>query len=259
MNLGLDAYADLDSPLHCWDPRYKLLGLMSLIFAFSLARDLRLLPAMLVAGAIVYGASNLPLSFLLSRLRYPGAFLLIMAVLLPFLSGSTVLLEAGPLALRLEGCLELLRIVVKFVAIATVGLVLFGTAPFLTTIKAMRALSLPAILADMMLLSYRYIFEIGGDLGRMETAMRLRGFRVNRVSARGFGILASLAGSVLVRSHERSDRVYKAMMLRGYGQVPRQALGEFRAGRADVIALAGVLLVAVGFVVAEVLLGRPGG
>jgi cobalt/nickel transport system permease protein len=254
MNLGLDAYADLDSPLNRWDPRYKLLGLMSLIFALSLVRDLRLLPAMLVVTAILYAASNLPLGFVLSRLRYPGAFLLIVAVLLPFLSGSTVLFQIGPLALRLEGCLELLRIIVKFVSIVTVGLVLFGTAPFLTTIKAMRALSLPPILADMMLLSYRYIFEIGGDLGRMETAMRLRGFRANRVSARGLGILASLAGSVLVRSHERSDRVYKAMMLRGYGQAPRQASDEFKASRADVIVLAGVVLVAVGFVVAEVLL-----
>lgn len=259
MNLELNAYADLDSPLSRWDPRYKLLGLMSLIFAFSLVRDLRLLPAMLVVTTILYAASNLPSGFVLSRLRYPSAFLLVVAVLLPFLSGSTVLFEIGPLALRLEGCLELLRIVVKFVSIVTVGLVLFGTAPFLTTIKAMRALSLPPILADMMLLSYRYIFEIGGDLGRMETAMRLRGFRANRVSARGFGTLASLAGSVLVRSHERSDRVYKAMMLRGYGQAPRQAFDEFRTGRADIIALAGVVLVAVGFVVAEALLHRPGG
>ena len=259
MNLGLDAYADLESPLNRWDPRGKLLGLMSLIFAFSLVRDLRLLPVMLAVTAILYVASNLPPRFVLSRLRYPGAFLLIVAVLLPFLSGTTVLFQLGPLALRLEGCLELLRIVVKFVSIVTVGLVLFGTGPFLTTIKAMRALRLPPILADMMLLSYRYIFEIGGDLGRMETAMRLRGFRANRVSARGFGNLASLTGSILVRSHERSDRVYKAMMLRGYGQAPRQASDEFRAGRADIIALAGVVLVAVGFFVAEVLLRRPGG
>ncbi|NJO19990.1 MAG: hypothetical protein HC838_07910, partial [Spirulinaceae cyanobacterium RM2_2_10] len=32
--------------------------------------------------------------------------------------------------------------------------------------------------------------------------------------------LASLAGSLLVRSYERSQHVYQAMILRGYGQGP---------------------------------------
>ena len=88
--------------------------------------------------------------------------------------------------------------------------------------------------------------------------MRLRSFRAHRFSAQGLGNLAVLAGSLLVRSYERSDRVYRAMILRGYGQAPRGALDEFDAGRADVILLAGLLLVAAGFVGAEVLLRRGG-
>jgi cobalt/nickel transport system permease protein len=258
MNLGVDAYAHLDSLPHRWEPRYKLVGLMALIFAFSFVRDLRLLPAMVAVTAVLYAASRLPLPYLLTRLRTPGAFLLIMAVVLPFLSGSTVLLQIGPLALRLEGCLELVRILVKFVCILTVGLVLFGSAPFLTTIKAMRALGLPAILADMTLLAYRYLFEIGGDLSRMETAMRLRGFGEHRFSARGMGILASLAGSILVRSYERSDRVYHAMMLRGYGQAQGNVLDEFQTRSSDVVLTATVLLVGVAFVVGEILLRQAG-
>jgi cobalt/nickel transport system permease protein len=258
MNLGVDAYAHLDSLPHRWEPRYKLVGLMALIFAFSFVRDLRLLPAMVAVTAVLYAASRLPLPYLLTRLRTPGSFLLIMAVVLPFLSGSTVLLQIGPLALRLEGCLELVRILVKFVCILTVGLVLFGSAPFLTTIKAMRALGLPAILADMTLLAYRYLFEIGGDLSRMETAMRLRGFGEHRFSARGMGILASLAGSILVRSYERSDRVYHAMMLRGYGQAQGNVLDEFQTRSSDVVLTATVLLMGVAFVVGEILLRQAG-
>ena len=163
-----------------------------------------------------------------------------------------------PLALRLEGCLELVRILVKFVCILTVGLVLFGSGPFLSAIKAMRALGLPAILADMTLLAYRYLFEIGGDLSRMQTAMRLRGFGAHRFSARGLGILASLAGSILVRSYERSDRVYHAMMLRGYGQVPGNVLDEYQTRSSDVILTAAVLLVGVAFVVGEILMRQAG-
>jgi len=243
----------MDSALHRWEPRYRLVGLMALIFAFSFVQHLRLLPAMLAVTFALYAASRLPLSFLLTRLRAPGFFLLIVAILLPFFSGPTVLLRFGPLALRQEGCLDLVLIVAKFVSILTIGLVLFGTAPFLTTIKAMRALGLPSILSDMTLLSYRYLYEIGDDLETMETAMRLRGFRARRPNGRTLGVLASLAGSILVRSYEQSERVYKAMVLRGYGRSSRPR-DEFQVCPYDVIGLGGVLLTAAGFVAADILL-----
>jgi cobalt/nickel transport system permease protein len=258
VKLGLDEYAHLDSPLHRWEPKYKLVGLAVLIFAFSFVQDLRLLPAMLAVSLTLYIVSRLPLSYLLTRLRAPGFFLLIMAVLLPFLAGRTVILRIGPLALRQEGCLDLLLIVVKFVSILTAGLVLFGTAPFLTTIKAMRALGLPPILADMTLFSYRYIYEIGDDLETMEKAMGLRGCRARRLGGRTLSVLASLAGSILVRSYEQSERVYKAMVLRGYGRSPR-AQEAFEAESRDAIALCIALLVAAGFIAAEILFRRFGG
>jgi len=231
---------------------------MALIFGFSSVRDLRLLPAMLAVAFGLYIVSRLPLSYLSTRLRSPGFFLLIVAVSLPFFSGSTVVLRIGPLALRQEGCLDLVLVVVKFVSILTTGLVLFGTAPFLTAVKAMRALGLPSILADMTLFSYRYIYDIGDDLETMETAMGLRGFRARRLSGRALGVLASLAGTVLVRSYEQSERIYKAMVLRGYGCSPRPR-DEFQARPWDMIALGGVLVVAAGFVAAEIFLRGFGG
>jgi cobalt/nickel transport system permease protein len=255
MKLGIEDHVYLDSPLHRWEPRYKLVGLTLVIFGFSFVQDLRLLPAMLAATLALYVASRLPFAFLLTRLRYPGFFLLILAFLLPWLSGDTILLRLGPLALRQEGCLELLLIVVKFVSILTLSLVLFGSAPFLTTIKAMRALGLPAILADMTLLSYRYLFEIGGDLQRMQTAMGLRGFHAHRPGRRTLDVLASLAGSILVRSYERSERIYKAMILRGYGRSDKlPAQDEFQTHRRDVVALGGAMFIAACFVVAEITL-----
>ena len=258
LRLGLDEYAHMDSLLHRWEPRCRLIALVALIFAFSFVRDLRLLPAMLAASFALYVVSRLPISFLVTRLRFSGFFLLMVAVLLPFFSGQTILLRIGPLALRQEGCLELLLIATRFLSILTTGLILFGTAPFLTTIKALRALGLPPILADMTLFSYRYIYEIGDDLETMETAMGLRGFRVRRFDGRSLGVLASLAGSILVRSYEQSERIYKAMILRGYGRPVRSPDG-FRVRPQDVAGLVVTLIVAAGFVAAEIFLRRFGG
>jgi len=144
-------------------------------------------------------------------------------------------------------------IAIRFLCILTVGLVMFGTGPFLTTLKAMRALGLPAILTDMALLAFRYLHEIGDYLHRMETAMKLRGFRGRRLSWRGLKVLAWLGGSILVRSYERSEWVYKAMIVRGYGHA-RPPEDEFRADTTDILALLGIILVAAGFVVGDILL-----
>jgi cobalt/nickel transport system permease protein len=265
--LELDAYAHLHSPIHAWEPRCKLIGLGALIFAFAFVEDMRLLPAMLAITGMLYGCSHLPLSFLLSRLRYPGFFLLGIILLLPFLSGTTIIWQWGMLSLRQEGCLAVILIVSRFLSIITLGLILLNTAPFLTTVRSMRSLGLPALLADMTLLTYRYLHEIADNLATMQTAMRLRGFGKQKSSGlpflpnlRNLNLLASLAGTLIIRSYERSERLYKAMRLRGYGHsLPsRQNMNQpllpilLHYSR-SIAALLLALLTAAGFVIAELL------
>lgn len=261
MKFGLDQYAHLNSPIHRWKPESKLMGLGALIIAFAGVEQLILVPIVLTVSVIIYRTSNLPGSFWQTRLRYPGFFLLGVVFLLPFLSGQTVILQWAFITLRQEGCLAMLLIASRFVSIMTICLVLFGTCSFLTTIKAMRSLGLSSILADMTLLSYRYIFELGQQLSTMRTAMRLRGFQPHHLTRRNLQIFASLAGTLLVRSYEQSEQVYNAMRLRGYGQV-HQTLTHHKISirrklfpdRFSAIALSISLLVATSLIVAEILL-----
>ncbi len=255
MNLGIDQYAYLDSPLHRWDARFKLVGLGSLIFGFAVVQDLRLLPFMIVVTLVTFWLSKIPFPYLFNRLRYPGIFLLTVAIVLPISSGEIVLLDLGLLTVRLEGVQTMVLIVTKFVCILTLSIVLFGTAPFLTSIKAIQAMGLPSILADMTLLSYRYIFEIGGDLQQMQTAMRLRGFRLSGYDRRSLNQMAAMAGTMLIRSYEQSERVYHAMILRGYGHTPTVALArEFQAVPKDAFAMLLTGVIGFAFLSFELLL-----
>ena len=251
----IDEYSNLDSPLHRWELRCKLIGFIILIFAFSFVRDLFMLLAMIAVTVAIYFISRLPVSFLLRRLRYPSFFLLAMVLILPFISGQTIVMSLGPFDLRQEGLFSVLLIAIRFLSILTIGLVLFGTAPFLTTIKAMRALGLPAIMSDMVLLSFRYLHEIGSDLQKMQVAAKLRGFHHHRFSFRGLSVPAWLSGSILVRSYERSEWVYKAMILRGYGHAGHPQ-DEFQIHTRDIVILALFLMVAAGFVAGDVLSGH---
>ena len=251
----IDEYSGLNSPFHRWDPRHKLVGFFALIFAFSFVRDMHMLLAVVMVTAVICLISGLPLSFIVSRWRYPSLFLLVLVLILPFVSGQTIVISIGPLDVRQEGLNAVLLIGTRFLTILTAGSVLFGTAPLLTTIKAMQALGLPGILADVMLLAFRYLHEIGSDLRRMQISMSLRGASGSPFSPSGLRIPAWASGSLLVRSYERSERVYQAMIMRGYGHVPGSS-ADFRARASDVVLLVVFLLAAAGFVVGDIICRR---
>ncbi|MCG5060200.1 MAG: cobalt ECF transporter T component CbiQ [Limnoraphis sp. WC205] len=254
MRLALDEYAHLNSPIHRWHPQYKLIGLFALMFAFATVEDVRLLPVILTLTALLYLLSRLPLSFLLIRLRYPGIFLLGIIAVLPFFSGQTILWQWGIITLRQEGLLAVVLIVGRFLAIFITGLVLFGTGSFLNLIKAMRSLGLSPILADMMLLSYRYLFELGYQLNTMQRATRLRGFQPTKLSRRNMEVYAALAGSLLVRSYQQSQEIYKAMQLRGYGASMKSHRSKGSLDVYSVIALMISLGIVAGLITLEILL-----
>lgn len=219
MNIGLEQYSCRDSLLHRWNAKDKLLGLGALILSFSAVRQLEMLPVMVAITTSFFIVSQLPLQLWRDRLKLPGFFLVSMLLWLPF-NGETAIAQIGPWNLYSEGLESLLLLGTRFLCILTLGLVLIGTAPFLSLVRALRAWGLPSLLADMMLLSYRYLYEIGGEFKTMRTAMRLRGFQGSGFNKRTLNVLAGLAGSLLVRSYEKSERVYSAMRLRGYGTSP---------------------------------------
>jgi len=247
----IDEYSNIKSPVHSWEPRFKLTGIMIMIFAFSFVQNLQLLPVLVLITVVTTIASRLPFSFLIGRMKLPGVLLLVLAVILPFFSGSTPLFYLGPLSVKKEGCLGLLLIAVKFYCILTIGITLFATTPFHTVIKAATRMGLPQLLADMAYFSYRYIHELALYLKNTQTALKLRGFKPGRLS--GLGVFASLTGTILVRSYEQSDRVYNAMTLRGYGQSTSVGY-NYRHTASDVVKLASALVISAAIITAEILL-----
>ena len=219
ISLHADVYIPGESPIHRWAPRPKLLSLLAFMFAVSLVQHLSLIPWILAMVLLMYGCSRLPLTYLLRRLLYPGLFIVAMIGLLPWMSGNTVIWQWQWFALRLEGLQTAALIAGRFLAIVSTGFILLGTTPFLDILKVLRSLGLPTLLMDMTLLTYRYLYDIATQLATMHQAMRLRGYGVlDQTVRRQWGWLVALFGSLLLRSYERSQRVYKAMYLRGYGQ-----------------------------------------
>jgi cobalt/nickel transport system permease protein len=81
---------------------------------------------------------------------------------------------------------------------------------------------MPRIVTSIIGFAVRYIDIVGADFGRMRIALASRGYQGRSLAT--WGIYAKTIGSVFVRTYERGERVYLAMLSRVYtGSMPASA------------------------------------
>lgn len=230
------------------DMRLRLLATLVLAFSCALVTTPLLVPAMAGLAIAIAWAAGMSGRAMLRALRLPGLLVLGFVLLLPFAAGETVAWRAGPLALYAEGLTAAILIAGRALSIMLLVAALLGRVPLPDLIAGMRALGLPALMADIALMMHRYLAEMRGQFAAMLLAMRLRGqpWRLRLALLRGLGwTLAAL----LLRAHERAERIWTAMRLRGHGVVaPAAMAAPDRAdiARAVLLALPGPLLLLVG-------------
>lgn len=217
------------------DPRWKL-GAAFLAVCAALA--LHTLPAALlglVAAVALALAARLPPRWFAAR---AGSVLLAVALFalpLPFLlDGPEPAWQWGPLRFSPHGAEVSLLLVARAVTIVTLTLTLLVTTPSDALLKAAHALGVPGLLVQVSLMTYRYLFVLADELRRLRTAIRVRGFRF-RATRHSYRTAGHVAGVLLVRGHERAERVHHAMRCRGFDGRFR-SLTEFHTRPADVVA-----------------------
>jgi cobalt/nickel transport system permease protein len=205
--------------------------------AVALVTLLQTLPtaALALAGAVLLAVlGRLPPRWCLTRL---GLVVLIIApflVLLPFVRQEDVpTWQLGPITVSQAGLYAAGLLACKTMALVLLMLVLLATAPLPDTFKAAQRLRAPGLLVQLAVLTYRYVFVLGGELSRIRVALRVRGYR-NRVSLHSYRTAGHVAGALLVRGFERADRVGQAMRCRGFDGRFR-SLNDFRTELADLL------------------------
>jgi len=214
------------------DARLRIGVALTLGFGFAAVTRLEVVPAMLAVAALAVVASGIAPRALARRMRGPGALLVAVLLVLPLTVGQTELARLGPVSLRAEGLEAAALVAARFGCIVAVALAYLSTVPVLRLIGALRALGVPALLADIALLMLRYLDEVRGELARMRVAMALRGRPLSVWRPGGAGLLLA---ALLLRAHHRADRLWQAMRARGWGAAPPEA--QPRVARADLMAL----------------------
>lgn len=217
----LDVSETASGVFHRWDPRCKIASLV--VFSFIAVSLHRWVPLLFCLGLAVgsAAAARTPVRFAARRLGAMSGFLLmlffIMPLTVPFHEGDRPLLIDGLsfLTLNLRGLDLAARISTKAVVVALIMEPLLRTSPFSVTLAAVHRLGVPLVLCQMLLLMYRYAFVFRHEVQRMWVGMSVRGFR-SRSGWETMASLGSFLGMLFVRSMERTQRVYEAMLCRGY-------------------------------------------
>lgn len=231
--MEIDRYADLRSPVHAWDPRFKVAAAFVLVLVSASVSSTGALAAAAGGALLLVWLSRLPVGFVVRILKAPLAILALMIPLLLFTAGGEALWSWGFLHLYRRGLLTAVQIAVKAVTVVLLFAGFFGTLRVQTALKALEDLKVPATLLAILMFTYRYIHLYLEQMGKLLTAARLRGYRLSR-GLRHLGATAGVVVTLLVRSYEQSDRVATAMRLRGFqGSFP--SLRRFQHNAADIV------------------------
>ncbi len=225
-----------ETVLHRVEARIKVVAMVTfVILTAGMSATPYLLAALGIIGLLAVIA-RMPVRLLAGRLALVVPFSVLMLVVLPFtVPGEGVALaELGPLALvaTREGLLQAQVLALRLANGVLAASILTFLTPFPVLMNALRGLRVPPILVTLMEFTVRYLFVLADEARRMQLSRQARDFR-----PRGFlwhswtmSTLAQMVGVLFIRSYTRADRVYQAMLARGFsGHQPVRAGARVKA------------------------------
>ncbi len=222
----IDRYEARDSLLHRLDPRVKVVVTLLFILSNVLLPD-GAWPAYLAAWFFLLLAVSLarlsPL-FVLRRSLLALPFVLAAVSVLFTVPGETRLSwQIGTLSLTVsdQSLIRFGSILVRSWLSVQMAILLTATTQFPDLMHALRHLKVPALLVAIIAFMYRYLSVLVDEARRLLRAREARSAQGPQGTAgRSLRWRAQVAGGMVgqlfLRSMERSDRVYGAMVARGY-------------------------------------------
>lgn len=217
-----DRYLARSSAVHRLDPRVKVVVALAFILSVALLPDAAWV-AYGVAFALVMAATVAAhlTPWLVVRRSLVGLPFLLAAVTILFIPGRAI--WTGPWGLEVTdaGLIRFAGILFRSLISLQAAVWLTATTRFPDILHALRHLKVPAIIVSIIAFMYRYLFVLVEEVERLMRARAARSARLPGVRGGGTlgwraAVAGHMAGQLFVRSLDRSDRVYNAMLARGY-------------------------------------------
>lgn len=227
----LELYQEKKSPIHTIHARVKIIFTLVFILALNLS-PVNAWPAYILFFSILVSLiliSQIGLGFVLKRALLALPFVLSAIPLIfwgPQPLNQIRLLDSLYVSISPAGVERCISITIKAWLSVQMAVLLTATSSFSDLISGFRQLHVPAILISIIELMWRYLFVIVDEVNRLIRARNSRSSKLDMHTHSGgsvfwrAGVTGNMAGSLFLRSIERSERVYAAMLSRGYTGEP---------------------------------------
>ena len=222
-----DRYETGASLIHRLDARVKVVVTVLFILSNVLLPDGAWLAFLLAWGMVlaVNLLARLQWSYALKRSFIALPFALAAITVIFSLPGQAVFtLHVGPWqwVATDAGLVRFASIVVRSWLSVQMAILLTATTQFSDLMHALRHLRVPQLLVAVISFMYRYLFVLADEAMRLMRAREARSARPAGAGGSGgtlrwrASVAGHMVGQLFLRSYERSDRVYNAMLARGY-------------------------------------------
>ncbi len=221
-----DRYEAQESLIHHLDPRVKVVVTVLFIISNAVLPDGAWLAFGLAWGLLLWlnllAHLSLLYTFKRSFVALPFALAAITVIFtLPGQPVFTLPFGSWLLTATDAGVIRFASIVIRSWLSVQMAILLVAATQFPDMMHALRHLRVPALLVAIISFMYRYLFVLADEVLRLLRARESRSARMPGYKSGGSipwraRVAGNMAGQLFVRSYERSDRVYNAMLARGY-------------------------------------------
>lgn len=238
--------------LQSLDSRVKVFSFVMFIVSVGLLRDFWLLLIIFPVILSLALLSKIPAVFFLKRiLLFIPIFTLVIAIPALFITpGNTLWAVGSHTVITEQGLRAAGFLVLRVTDSLSLSVLLILTTPWNNLLAALRWFRIPAVLVDILGMTYRYIYLLLHNTNAMFWARRSRTLGSFSASENRRWLGRALT-TTLLKTNYLSESVYMAMLSRGYqGEI--HLLESFKMRRRDwwwlfFITTAGAILIAVSY------------
>ncbi|MEH2107770.1 cobalt ECF transporter T component CbiQ [Nostoc sp.] len=241
----LDVDSKQVTPWHKLAPRTRILCTLLFVFAIVLTPDGHWW-TWAIYGLALFSLlllSRVTLLVLLKRLAVEFTFIGVVLLGTLFRGGGEVLWSWGPLQITTVGLTILGSVTLKALLSLLILNLLTLTTSVTALLHALLELRTPPLLVAILASMYRYISVLIGEFNAMRRAAESRNLMNSNRSIRL--IVGNMIGALFIRTYDRGNLVYQAMLSRGYQGVPPMMEKVSSGGRRDFVALSLTVILAL--------------
>lgn len=247
----LDKYSNINSPIHGLNAKSKIITLLLLLIISVSTKPTSYL-AFIIYGSVILTLiliSKVPFKYVLKKSLIVIPFAVMVAIFIPFLkkdaTGVGISIGLGSsITVSYSGLIIFLSVIIKsYIGVLTV-ILLSSTTSFPNLLRGFEELKFPKFIVMLASFTYRYLFVLADEVIKMKRARDSRSFGGRWLWH--VKTIGHMIGTLFLRSYERGERIYIAMVSRGYeGELNRTKSSSLKSADLVFIASVAVIIISV--------------